>query len=236
MPNVGAFMGWQPVKTHFRRFKMADDLQRSAYHFQLNQAGKLSDKSLLEETDWDATVEQERIAEEQKKVLEGQRRQAVAQAGIQGEAQLVMQKYQLRAQKAMESSMAPAAGVPGQASPGAQEQQQLQEQAQALQTGQFGELQGAGEGKDGKGGSVSSLPPDLQSPLNAGQALDMDPGAVTLGLQDIAQRVSRMLDQMPESERQPHLLQLRRHNPQLYSIVVQDLQSRSGAHVSSAAM
>jgi hypothetical protein len=30
---------------------MADDLQRSAFYMQLNQAGKISDKSLLEDTD-----------------------------------------------------------------------------------------------------------------------------------------------------------------------------------------
>jgi hypothetical protein len=230
MPNVGAFMGWQAVKTHFRRFKMADDLQRSAYHFQLNQAGKLSDKSLLEETDWDANIEQERIAEEQKRVLEGQRRQAIAQAAIQGEAQLVMQKYQLRAQKAMESSMPTPAGVPGQASPGAQGQQQLQEQQQALSTGQFEDAQGGAQESAG-------LPAELQSPLSTDQVIGGDPSALPgPGLQSIADRVSRMLDQMPEAERQPHLVQLRRHNPQLYSIVQQDLQVRRGAHVSSAAM
>jgi hypothetical protein len=232
MPNVGAFMGWQPVKTHFRRFKMADDLQRSAYHFQLNQAGKLSDKSLLEETDWDAGVEAERIAEESKKVLENQRRQALAQAAIQGEAQLIMQKYQFRAQKAMESQMQPAAGAPGQASPAAQGQAQLQEQQQALTTGQFQDLQAPSAAPADSGG----LPADLQSPLNESQVMHVDPGAVTLGLQDIAERVARMLDQMPEAERQPHLVSLRRNNPQLYMVVNQMLQVRRGSHTNSAAM
>ena len=116
MPAISAFMGWPTTPCHFKKFKMADDLQRSAFFMQLNQANKLSDKALLEEVDWDSTEETTRIMEEQKRAMEAQRSTALAQATIQGEAQLVMQKYQMRGQKAMmqmqQQPQAPAAAPP----------------------------------------------------------------------------------------------------------------------------
>jgi hypothetical protein len=115
MPQIAAYLGWEQVQVHPRKFKMADDLQRSAYYLQLNQAGKLSDKSLLEDTDWDARKEGELITVEQKRVLEQQRSQAVSQAAIQGEAQVVAGKYQARAQKASMALMD--AGQGGQSMP-----------------------------------------------------------------------------------------------------------------------
>jgi hypothetical protein len=221
MPNVSAFMGWDPIPFHFRRFKMADDIQRSAFHLQLNQAGKLSDKSLLEETDWDSTIEAERIATEQKKQVENQRTQALAQAAIQGESQMVMQRYQLRAQKAQEEQMGgamppepPAApGVPGVASPGAMGQQQ--------QAGQ-------GAAPPQEGAPVGGMPQEAQSPVT-----DAQPQA---SLIDIAKRIARMLDQMDEAKRQAHLVTLQKNNPQLYSFVMQVIEAMGGSHSNSAGM
>ncbi len=134
MERVGAFMSWVPAPAYFRRFKMADDLQRSAFNLQLNQAGKISDKTLLEDTEWDADAERKQIAVEQELLAESQLSQAVAQSQIQGEAQLTGIKYQARAQKVMselapgtpmeqqpqegqESPEMPQSGVPGAESP-----------------------------------------------------------------------------------------------------------------------
>jgi len=117
IPNVAAYMGWDVATCHYKRFKMADDLQRSAYFLQLNQAGKISDRSLLEDTDWDSTKEADRIERERKSVLEGQRRQALSQAAIQGEAQLVMSKYQMRGQKLINEMMAPEEAAAGHLQP-----------------------------------------------------------------------------------------------------------------------
>jgi hypothetical protein len=128
MPKISAFMGWEGVPAHFKRFKMADDLQRSAFNLQLNQAGKISDRTLLEDTDWDSRLELERIDEERKVALESQRRQALGQTSIQGEAQMAMQKYQIRAQKALEKSQSSAD----------MQRQQQQEAAQMMQTGMMG--------------------------------------------------------------------------------------------------
>ena len=99
--RVGAFLNWEPVEAHFRRFKMADDLQRSAFNLQLNQAGKISDKTLLEDTDWDSEVERKVILKEQQISSKNQLDGAISEAQIQGEAQLAGLKYQARAQRMM---------------------------------------------------------------------------------------------------------------------------------------
>jgi hypothetical protein len=140
MPNVGAFMGWEPVECHFKRFKMADDLQRGVFHLQLAQSGKLSDQALLEDLDWDASQEYTRIGEEQKRQLEQQRNQALNQATIQGEAQLLMSKYQMKAQKAVaamqpQAPMGPEAGVPMEEQQMPVEQMQSQLGAENAQPG-----------------------------------------------------------------------------------------------------
>jgi hypothetical protein len=259
MENVGAFMGWKPVPHHFKRFKMADDLQRAAYHMQLNQAGKLSDRSLLEETDWDSEIEAERIALEQKKSFENQRRQALSQAEIQGEAQLSMQKYQLRAQKLMEQSMPQppmpgdpaeagmpppmAPGIPGQMSPGAMGNMANQEMTMMNQTGMgLAETPPVAEGMAAPPGEAPPGPMDqVGSPVGADQNMAQagyDPMSLVTnpGLQDIAKRIAAHLDQMPDAEKQTYITQLKQTNPQLFSMVQAYLGQRAGAHKPSTAL
>ena len=250
MPRVGAFMGWKPISTHFKRFKMADDLQRSAFHMQLNQAGKLSDESLLEESDWNSMQEAERISAEQKKLVENQRSQAVAQSNIQGETQIIMQKYQMRAQRMaeqqmpqtpggpMETGMPPSqsAGVPGQASPGAQGQGMMNEQQMGLQTGQAS-AEAPPVAPPGAGAPQGAPPPGTESPVgHAGVMQGQDPSQPPApGLDDIAKRIAGWLDQMPDAGKAKHLTELRQSNPQLYSFVTRYMNMREGAHQSSGA-
>lgn len=257
MERVGAFMGWKPIPHHFKRFKMADDLQRSAFNLQLNQAGKLSDRSLLEETDWDSEIEAERIALEQKKAFENQRRQALSQAEIQGEAQLTMQKYQVRAQKLIEqlsmppqpgdpaeAGMAPMpTGMPGMMSPGAQGQMITQETAMMNQSGQTAAMAPpiAPAGPEGSQPPMGQMPDQMQSPLNGGQNMGVDPNAPGSAtgrptLVDLAKRVAAYLDQMPDAQKQSHIVELRNNNPQLYSLVAQFLSQRQGAHKPSTGL
>ena len=58
--RIAHFMGWPTVTAYMRHFKMADDLQRSAFFFQLNQAGKISDQTMLQEVDFDPATEEMR--------------------------------------------------------------------------------------------------------------------------------------------------------------------------------
>jgi hypothetical protein len=244
MPRVGAFMGWAPVKTHFKKFKMADDIQRAAFNLQLNQAGKLSDRSMLEESDWDSRSEAEQIGVEQGRNVDMQRRQAESQAQIQGETQLILQKYQLRAQKAMmEQTPAPpeegpavdgmepfgSAGVPGQASPGAMGEAALDQQAAALMAGQV-EAPPIAEGA--QGGTQAG-----ESQLSTESVMQgAPPDSVGIDLRQMADKVARWLDGLPDNEKQVHLVTLQTNNPQLYLLVSQMLRERQGAHTSSAAM
>ena len=242
MPNIGAFMGWETVPCHYKRFKMADDLQRSALYLQMNQAGKLSDKSMLEDMDWDAVKEAEIIAVEQKRILENQRSQAIAQAGIQGEAQLVGIKYQTRAQKIMMEQQAQpmptqeaaqmqqqgqlAAGQPGAVSPMAQGAQMNAQTAQMNQAGAIPPMQ-LPQGQEQ--GQEQPATASGESQLVASQPSSMD-------LMTVANQVVGWLNQLPEHEKQKNLVQMQQTNPQLYSLVLQLLQQSRGANRNSAAM
>lgn len=245
MPAVGSFMGWPVIGCHYKRFKMADDLQRSALYLQLNQAGKISDQSLLEDTDWDSRKESDRIAEESKRVLEQQRRQALSQAAIQGEAQVIMAKYTARAQKVQMNmipapvppdammGMAPpppqagmqAAGVPGQASPNAVGQMMNAQGQMMNQTGQF-MPPGGGQGAAPGGGAPPPAMGGTESQLGG------PPGA-GLDMMMIGQQAASYLNQLPDHEKNRELIKLKQNNPQLHHLVLQVLRLMAGSEIPS---
>ena len=245
LPAIGAFMGWEVVPVHYKRFKMADDLQRSALYLQMNQAGKLSDKSLLEDMDWDARKEADLIRTEQKRVLENQRSQALAQAGIQGEAQLAQVKYQTRAQKimmeaqqqpmppadaaAMQQGGMQAAGQPGVMSPTAGGAMMNQQVGMMNQTGQVPPME-VPPPAGAEGGA-----PGQPSPTAAGES-QLQAGGPQMDALAVAQQVVSWLNQLPEHEKQKELVGMQRQNPQLYSMVLQLLQQTRGSDQNSAAM
>jgi len=245
IPSVGAFMGWEPVTCHYKRFKMADDLQRSAFYLQLNQAGKVSDEALLEDADWDSKKEQERIEEERKHVLESQRRQALSQAQIQGEAQLVMAKFQMRGQKLMEQltpaaapvGLPPAEPMPGMGTPG-----QLSPTAEGQMMNQEGEMMNSSGQVPGMEIPPTAPPGGAPPPPPEGAALPMDqvqsqltPG-VNYDLTMIASQVVGWLNQLPDHEKNHELVKMQIDNPQLYAIVLPMLRTSAGAEQNSAAM
>lgn len=237
MEKVGAFMGWQIIPFHFKRFKMADDLQRSAFNLQINQAGKISDEALLEDTDWDSRKEAERISREQKMTLENQRSQALGQASIQGEAQLAMSKYQIKAQKAMAASQADpmmmqeqqkqqtqmqqVTGIPGEASPAAAGQMQIAEQGMMNQAGMIPPME-----MDQQGG----VPQEAQSQLSMASVRPQ------MSLQSAINKIVGWLDQLPSHEQQVSLTEMASSNPPLFHLVRGALETRRGAHASSAAL
>lgn len=116
MREIASFLEWPEVKGRFKPFKMADDIQRKAYLFQLNQANKISDTTLLADVDLSQTEENRLMIDETKTRIQAAKAQQLAMAEMQGEAQLVMTKYQIKAQHAMQeaaASMQPAPGEPG---------------------------------------------------------------------------------------------------------------------------
>jgi hypothetical protein len=252
MPNVSAFMGWQPAPVHYKRFKMADDLQRSAFYLQLNQAGKVSDKALLEDCDWDSKKEQERIEQERKIILEGQRRQALTQAAIQGEAQLIMSKYQMRGQKLMtemqmgpetEQQGMPAAppmpgmGQPGMMSPAAEGQMMNSQVGMMNASGQNPSMEIPPGAPPEGGAPMEGAPPEegTAPPVMEGAQSQVS-GGPSYDIQMIANQVVGWLNQLPDHERNHELVKMQLNNPQLYSMVLPMLQQTTGAQQNSAAM
>ena len=251
LPNIGAFLDWTPASCHYKRFKMADDLQRSAFYMQLNQAGKLSDRSLLEDTDWDSSREQTRIEEERKLIQEGQRRQAIANANIQGEAQLVMAKYQMRAQKLMTQMTPEAVGqgmpaaepMPGMGQPGmspmAEGSMMNQQQGQATAAGQTPGMEIPPAAPQGPGGAPGEMPPEQQTaPGMEGvqSQLSQDTRGAGYDLMGVAQKAVNWLNTMKDTDRHHHLVKMQINNPHLYALVLPMLQQSAGAQQNSAAM
>ncbi len=115
MKEVASFMRWPEVGIRFKPFKMADDIQRKAFLFQLNQAQKVSDTTLLNDSDLSQDDENKIMLKETDKRLEATKKQQLAIAQIQAESQVILAKAQVKAQQTMqEAQMAPeAAGEPG---------------------------------------------------------------------------------------------------------------------------
>jgi len=107
--RIGAFMNWPVPQARFKPFKMADDLQRQAFAFQLNQAGKISDSTLLSAGDFKVEDESELQMKETAIRTEATKKQQLAMAEIQGEASVIMAKYQAKAQQTSMEMQNPAA-------------------------------------------------------------------------------------------------------------------------------
>jgi hypothetical protein len=110
--RMAAFLNWPRPDARFKPFRMADDLQRQALMMQLNQAGKVSDTTLLSYADLKVEDETALQVAESKYRSEAVRQQQLMQAEVQAEAQTVMAKAQAKAQAAMASAAAAAQAPP----------------------------------------------------------------------------------------------------------------------------
>jgi hypothetical protein len=249
--KIASHMGWPWADFRFDRFKMADDLQRSMFYFQLNQAQKVSDRRLLDELGEDFDRETERMGEELKKQLDTQRTMQIASADVQGAAQLRQSHYQAKAQaliqKAqldaqMESQMeAQAMGMQAPGQEGAQPGQEGQQPGAPSQQGAGGQqggdqaqqVQGMPEGataydenaQDPNAAKAPTAMGGLASPLQAGQGPGID-------LRYIAQRAASYLRMVRQESGSQAMYQemerMQTENPNLYRLVVQ-LMDDSGS-------
>lgn len=207
MREVSHFLRWPAATTRFKPFKMADDIQRKAFDLNLNQAGKLSDTTLLASSDYNQDEENMIMEKETAARLKATKMQQLAMAEIQGEQQLIMSKYQIKAQQAAQSAMgAPAApGEPG---------------------GPEAMGQGTAGGQEA-GGAQTEQPQDpmagMQSPLNAGQ--QMQPGqAGAVDLPTMALMNARSISEMAPQQQQQAVNNLAVQSPELADLVVQMLK------------
>jgi hypothetical protein len=214
---------------------MADDLQRIGLVFQANQAMKVSDTTLLDEMDLDVAIEEGHKKAELNKQLDNQRRMQMAQASIQGEVLQVTTRYQISVQKQMAAAGVPPEGQQGQGAqapkpeemggpfaggggpPGAQQPQQGEEAAPGMPEGTTVYPENAEEMP------TEGIPPEMLSPQLAQQKQQ---GFNVLYL---ARRAATEIEKMPDPEKAPKLLQMKGSNPQLYTLVLQLLQSSKGS-------
>jgi hypothetical protein len=239
--RIADYMGWNRPKLRFQRFKMADDLQRSALIFQLNQAMKVSDTTLLNEMDYDIVQEEKFKAAELGRQLENQRKMQLAQAALQGQVGVVTAKFQVQAQKIMQqmgvspamAAQASPTGVPGQSG---QEPQQGNTPAGGAVPGQEDQqpdhgseaAPGMPEGTTSypeQGGQVpgEGVPPEMQSPLTSSTS------QFGYSLMYLARRAATYLEKLDEGARQTELWKMRGANPQLYTLVQQLLSASRGS-------
>jgi len=170
MQLVSHFMGWPKVNVRLKPFKMADDMQRKSYLFQLNQANKISDTTLLADADLDIEDENDIMIRESARRLAAVKKQQLAMAEIQGESQVIMMKMQAKAQQTMQQAQQQplAPGEPG-GPDGALNAQQAQ---QAAQPPPVPMLPGPAPAR----GYSSSVPAGAQSSLSIDQDLGSSAG------------------------------------------------------------
>ena len=240
--RIANFMQWPTVKAHMKRFKMADDLQRSAFYFQLNQAMKLSDQTLLAEVDQDATVEEERKKLELNRQLDNMRKQQVAQAGIQGEVLLITSRYQAKAQKEMmeqqgmdQQGMQGGAGEGAAAGAGGPEGAMGDDGQGGGQTGQEGEMMpgqqadpSMPEGSTVSAENAQGAPTD-GIPLAASSPLQMGQKGGGFNLLYLAKRAAGEIGKMDSMSANMALNKMRMGNPQLGNLVLQIMNSKKGS-------
>ena len=207
--SIGWFMGWPRVGKKYRPFKMADDLQRVMLYFQLNQAGKLSDHTLLSELGVNHGREVELKRRESSHQLEDQRRMQVAGAAAQAEAQMVGQRYMQAGQTDMIGGTPmpdPQQGMPGMAG--------------------GPPMAGAGQAYAGNAGAppVDGIPPEAQSQLNMASGAGGGPNILYLAKRK-ALEIEKLMQSNPESAQQ-HIAKLKVEVPQFLGLVLQIMRGK----------
>ena len=202
LKQVARYMGWPSVNVRFERFKMADDLQRLMVYFQANQAGKVSDTTLLRELGEDLDREEERKQRELAKQIEAQKKMQRAQAEIAGQQQMIQQRYM---QKAMQG------GLPG------MHQGAPAPEAAGGVPGAYGE--NAGQAPQ------EGLPTEMMSPVQLNET-----GQGGVNVLYLAKRMAAHVGGLPPQEQQQMLGQIKLQNPHLHDLVIQIMQGKQGSN------
>ena len=230
MRQVSSFLGWPLANIRFKPFKMADDLQRKAFNFQLNAAGKISDTTLLADSDMSQEDENQIMIRETDTRLEATKKQQLAMATIQGESQLVMVKYQARAQQETQTAMgAPQApGEPGGAEGTAAGMAPPPEQGQQPQPGeQVPQQQQPANG----GAPPADFLQQVGSQLSGGQKMQGAGGGQAkqnIDLPSLAMMQARTIATLPKQQQAQAITNLGFQSPELADLVRQYLAQMGG--------
>ena len=228
MKQVAYFLGWPEATLRFKPFKMADDLQRKAFLFQLNQASKCSDTTLLADSDLSQEEENGIMVRETDLRTEAAKKQQLAMANIQGEAQLVMMKFQAKAQQVLQAAQGSAA-APGE--PGAADGAQGAVGA-APPAGPAPVQNPVAAGGGGGPPPIGGAPPaeflsQLGSQLSVSQRMDNDNG-MSVDLQSLAAMQARTVAMLPDNMQEVALQNLALQSPELADLTRQILSQLPG--------
>jgi len=248
LKRIANFMEWPAPDIEFSRFRMADDLQRSALIMQANQAMKVSDTTFLNELELDLVQEEKYKASELSKQLENNRKTQIANAQLQGELQIISARYQAQAMRIM-GTVAPGAMPTLPNNPGSFGSSVGGATMDGDPTSAGNSLPGGGQPASGatqqplqgeqaapgmpEGATVypenadkppaEGLPPEVQSPLNMTQA-----GGQMNALY-LARRAATDLGKMDGMQRQLALMNLQVSNPKLSGVVLSIMQGEKGS-------
>ena len=235
MKQVSGFMGWPEANIRFKPFKMADDLQRKAFMFQLNQAQKISDTTLLADSDLSQSDENQIMLRETDARVNATKRQQLALAEIQGEASVIMAKYQAKAQTVM---MAAQGGAVAPGEPGSQNGSMTPDAA-AMQQGQDqaapGQLQQAPQaGAADPLASIPGMPTNGNEPpsqflsMIGSQLSGNQKNKLQVDLPSLAMAQAQSISQMDPTMQQMALDNLAAQSPDLAQLVQQMLATLQG--------
>jgi hypothetical protein len=230
MRNIGNYLDWPTVPTRFKPFKMADDLQRKAYLFQLNQSGKLSDEALLTDADHDAAKEDELISMEAARRYSAQKKARLLQAETEGEASMISMKWQMKAQNAaskeqmsMQNEM-----TKDQVAFQTQAQKSMLREQTAMQQGQPPPPQDPNMMPSPRDPEALKPPSPLQSPLTAQSVNKLPPnvtgeklvGQANADVLMMSKQIADYINGLPPASRIPALSSVRDRSPELYDVVL----------------
>jgi hypothetical protein len=208
---------------------MADDLQRKAYLFQLNQAGKISDESLCSDADYDSVKEDKIMENEATRRIGAMKKQRLLQAEMEGEAAMVQQKWQTKAQnKALAEQTAIAGeGAKDQMAFQAELQSGMTQDQMAAQTGQETPPKNPDLTPTPRNPSLLNVPREISSPLtlqsvqkySAATSNEDIAGGQNVDILVMARKLADRFSRMNPGEKPVVLKRLRDYNPTLYSTV-----------------
>jgi len=218
--RIADYMDWKRPRLKFQDFKMADDLQRLSLYFQMNQAMKISDTTLLNQAGLDIVQEERHKSSEINKQIEGQRKMQLAQASLQGDVMLVQARYQAAMQKTMMAAgvQPPAPGGEGGAGGPGGGADAGGAQMPGMPDGATAYSENAGQMP------AEGLPTAVQSPLMAGM---QGPGGENVLY--MARRAATYLQKLDDMSKNIELMKMKGQNPQLYGVVLQMLFSEQGS-------
>lgn len=245
--KIAAFMDYPDIDGDFRAFKMADDLQRTMLYFQLVQAQKLADRTLLEDLGFDATLEREKMDAERGVMLDLQKRMQQQQAHMQGDILQINTRYQMENQKAQTIAQLELQKLQQEM------QQQMQQEMERKQQAQVADQQGGAirapgmmpqgamtgdsvmpgfpEGATAYSRNGGKIPQTGVPPWVAAQGGSRD--GQQMDTSYVAKRAANFIANLDSAAQSQALSRMSAANPQLFQMVQSILAAKKGQQANS---